>query len=154
MDTILHLQGIGDKTVNPKGTNVMPSDAVNMFQKQGSLEGQKSYPMYEFMKVASDGNRVHQMKDWLDQATLKGYFGKKRSELISQRNSLLERNAKEIAANATRQVAIDAEEAHQRSHPLQHKANSLKTKDACQKVITEWASLEPDPVLKLKMLKG
>ena len=78
MDTILNLQGIGDKTVNPKGSNVMPSDAVSMFQMQGSLEGQKSYPMHDFMKVASDGNRVHQMKDWLDQAALKGYFGQKK----------------------------------------------------------------------------
>ena len=103
MDTILNLQGIGDKTVNPKGTNVMPSDAVSMFQMQGSLEGQKSYPMHDFMKFASDCNRVHQIKDWLDRATLKGHFGKKRSELISQRNGLLERNAKEIAASATRQ---------------------------------------------------
>jgi hypothetical protein len=81
MDTILNLQGIGDKTVNPKGSNVMPSDAVLMFQMQGSLEGQNSYPMYDFMKVTSDRNRVHQMKDWLDQATLKVYFLAKRGPI-------------------------------------------------------------------------
>jgi len=154
MDTILNLQGIGDKTVNPKGINVMPSDAVLMFQMQGSLEGQSSYPMYDFMKVTSDGNRVHQMKDWLDQATLKGYFGKKRSDLISQRSSLLERNAKEIAASTARQLVIDADAALQRNHPLQHKANSLNKKEDYKKVIAEWASTEPDPDLKRELLKG
>jgi hypothetical protein len=51
-------------------------------------------------------------------------------------------------------VVIDAAAAQQRNLPLQHKAKSLKTKDACQRVIAEWTSTEPNPDLTLNLLKG
>jgi hypothetical protein len=66
----------------------------------------------------------------------------------------LERNAKEIAASTARQLVIDADAAQQRNHPLQHKENSLNKKEDYKKVIAEWASTEPDPALKLELLKG
>jgi hypothetical protein len=45
LNVIMDLQGIVDKTVNPKGSNVLASAAVTMFQTQGSLEGHTAYPM-------------------------------------------------------------------------------------------------------------
>jgi len=152
MNTIIDLQGIGDKTVNPKGSNVLPSDAVKMFQMQGSLESQTAYPMYDFMKVSIDGNRVHQMKDWLDQSTLKSYFTKKRSELLSQKNGIVERIAKDLAATMAKQVAIDADDASRRDSPLQYKANSLKNKQACINVLKEWG--REDPHLNKDLIKS
>ena len=83
------------------------------------------------------------MKDWLDQSTLKSYFTKKRSELISQKNGIVERNAKDHAATIARQVAIDADGASRRDSPLQYKANSLKNKQACIKVLQQWGRQDP-----------
>lgn len=73
--------------------------------------GQSTYPTHEFMRASEDGNRIHPMKDWLHQAILKGYFGKKRADLLTHRANLIASNVKQAHAAKDRQAVVELEAA-------------------------------------------
>ena len=126
MKSIIELQALGDKSVNPQGSKVLPSVAVNMFSLQCSTEGANKYPNCPFMRVSETGRRTHLLKDNLDVTTLKTYFGKTRQQLLSQLTNLTTKTGKTKEKDTAQVIANQAMVFEQMADPYAFQVKYLK----------------------------
>jgi hypothetical protein len=124
---VLWCQGLGDKTVNPEGSKIFPTDAEKSMKLKGTVEGQLAYPNDTSMVASLSGQAVFTFGERLSAQQLKGYISRPRAQLQTQLDNLLAKEAKDCAkAIEVAQIAAELR-AFQEREPEKYLVSTLNT---------------------------
>jgi hypothetical protein len=94
---VVWAQGMGDKSVNPNGNKILPTDAEISMMLAGTIAGQTLYPREPHMRSNADGLPTFKCCELLSAQQLKGYVSRPRAQLLAQLNNLKTKEASEKA---------------------------------------------------------
>ena len=103
MDYILFIQGRGD-TADQGLSKTFPADAHKAMRLLGTIQGEKFFNSTEkdkaFMRQNQDGRRTFKLSQLLSATQLKQYMSKTRVSLLSQRDRMVTKEAREARSAA------------------------------------------------------
>jgi hypothetical protein len=90
-------QGVGDKSVNPNGSKMFPSEMEKSMRLIGTPAGEEQFKgaCYSFMKMSPSQQPVFRLNQQLSAQQLKSYASKPRAALVKSLATVKEREARQ-----------------------------------------------------------